>query len=193
MADRRQLRRGLWMAISAICILAPYGPACGQEPSGDQTVPLDFAAASARFDGRSSALSGADHSTRAARETEAAVRALHRPIVTASAQLLEYQKTLSLDLTGPKQDALGDTQQYLSDLPSTLPPGFQDIAAAITAVSSLHHLKDIRASGDKTGISFGQSYRCCASLQFVAGVCHGKNAGLQKRISNEFANLLAIS
>lgn len=120
------------MAISAICILAPYGPACGQEPSGDQTLPLDFAAASARFDGRSSALSGADHATRAARETEAAVRALHRPIVTASAQLLEYQKTLSLDLTGPKQDALGDTQQYLSDLPSTLPLGFQDIAAAIT-------------------------------------------------------------
>jgi len=107
-------------------------PAYGQEVRSEQPVALTFAGAEARYETRSAALSGADHATAAARETAAAVATLHRPIVTASAQYLEYQKTLSVDLTGPKRDALDNTQQFLDGLPGTLPPAFQDIAAQIT-------------------------------------------------------------
>jgi hypothetical protein len=41
----------------------------------------------------------------------AAVKTLHRPLVTASAQYLEYQKTLSVDLAGPKQNALAAARE----------------------------------------------------------------------------------
>lgn len=76
----------------------------------DRSVALSYDAAAHRLANVSPALSAADHAETAARETAAAVATLHRPILTASAQYLQYQKTLSVDLTGSKQSASDATQ-----------------------------------------------------------------------------------
>lgn len=101
-------------------------------PAAAQEVALTFDAASQRLAHASPAIAGAGHAVAAARETAAAVAALHRPVVTASAQYLLYEKTLNLDLAGAKDDALGRTQGYLAGLPATVPPEFRAIAAEIT-------------------------------------------------------------
>lgn len=93
---------------------------------------MSLNAAMQRLERTSPALDGADHAVTAARETQAALSTLNRPIISVSAQYLEYQKTLSVDLTGSKQAALDSTQDYLGTLPSTLPPAFQEIAGVIT-------------------------------------------------------------
>ena len=94
----------------------------------DRSVALSYDAAAHRLANVSPALSAADHAETAARETAAAVATLHRPILTASAQYLQYQKTLSVDLTGSKQSASDATQDFLSGIPGTVPPAFQQIA-----------------------------------------------------------------
>ena len=68
----------------------------------------------------------------AMRSVPVAVRTLHRPIVTASAQYLVYQKTLSVDVTGEKSAALGNTQDFLAAFPGSVPPAFQQIASEIS-------------------------------------------------------------
>ncbi|WP_339472294.1 TolC family protein, partial [Pseudomonas sp. EL_65y_Pfl1_R83] len=68
----------------------------------------------------------------AARAAADAVRTLHRPIVTASVQYLEYQKSLSVDVSGPKATTLGNTQTFLAALPASVPPAYQQIAADIS-------------------------------------------------------------
>lgn len=126
---RKRRRSGIAAALLGLLLC---DSAVAQDINGPQPAALSFQGAVARFDQQSAALSGSDHAIRAARETAAAVATLHRPIVTASAQYLEYQKTLSIDLGGPKQTALDNTQNFLSGLPGTFPPGFQDIATEIT-------------------------------------------------------------
>ncbi|OYY91857.1 MAG: hypothetical protein B7Y45_01620 [Sphingomonas sp. 28-66-16] len=122
-----------WRCLVGAAILGLSPNAVEAQESEAAPVALTLSEAAAHFDGHSAALSGADHATAAARETAAAVKTLRRPVITASAQYLEYQKTLSVDLTGPKQAAIGNTQQLLNGLPGTFPSGFQDIAAEITA------------------------------------------------------------
>jgi outer membrane protein TolC len=97
----------------------------------NEGVAISFDAASHRLDSVSPALSAASHAEAAARETQAAVATLRRPLVTASAQYLAYQKTLSVDLTGSKQSAESGTQDFLAGLPATVPPAFQQIAGDI--------------------------------------------------------------
>lgn len=108
--------------------MAPDG---GQVGERDRPAPLTFAEAQARLDRTSPALSGLAHGVDAAREAQAAVATLHRPIVSAAAQYIAYQKTLSVDLTGPKQQAQSDVDGFLTALPGQLPPAWQDIASGI--------------------------------------------------------------
>ncbi|MGT2516492.1 hypothetical protein ACVOMT_21920 (plasmid) [Sphingomonas panni] len=96
-----------------------------------QDVAMTFDAASRRLETTSPALAAADHAEDAARETAAAVATLRRPVVTASAQYIAYQKTLAVDLTGQKEDARDATQDFLSGIPMTVPPAFQQIASDI--------------------------------------------------------------
>ncbi len=96
-------------------------------------VALSFSAASERLTRTSPALSGADHASTAAREGEAALKALHRPIVTVSAQYIEYQKTFSLDVGGVKQAGQEAVTNYLDTLPDSVAPPFQQVAAEIAA------------------------------------------------------------
>ncbi len=106
-------------------------PTCLSSAAIAQTA-LSFDAAQARFDRTSRAVSAADHGVDAAKAASDALRTLNRPIVTASAQYLVYEKTLSVDLSDAKSDALGDTQDFLSALPGSVPPAFQQIASQIT-------------------------------------------------------------
>lgn len=115
----------LW-TILALTMFATATPARAQEPRA-----LTFDAAETRFDRLSHTISAADHGVDAARAAADATKALHRPIVTASAQYIAYQKTLSVDLTGPKADALGGAQGALAGFADSVPPAFQDIAAQI--------------------------------------------------------------
>lgn len=86
-------------------------------------------AAQMRLDRTSRALSAADHGVDAAKTGADAMRMLHRPIVTASAQYLVSEKTLSVDLAGAKGNALGNTQDFLAAFPGSEPPAFQQIAS----------------------------------------------------------------
>jgi len=124
-----------WLAKAMLGVLAmglaPAGDANSQ-PVDPAATAMSFEAANRRLESVSATLSGADHATRAARETAAAVATLNRPVISVSAQYLEYQKTLSIDLTGARQEALDDTQGFLSGLPATVPPAYQDIVGDIT-------------------------------------------------------------
>lgn len=93
---------------------------------------MSFDAASAQFERSSHAIGAADHSVDAARATADSVKTLHRPIITASAQYIAYQKTLSVDLRGVKTDALANAQNVVTGIPSSVPPSFQEIAGEIT-------------------------------------------------------------
>jgi outer membrane protein TolC len=85
-----------------------------------------------QLNGVSHKLKAANHEVRAAEDGVDAVKSLRRPIVSVSAQVLEYQKTLSIDLAGPKQ-ALGSSEsQFLNDLPNDFPPEFQSIVSQVT-------------------------------------------------------------
>lgn len=105
-------------------------------PASAQNLPesplLTFEAAQTRFDGVSHALSAADHGVDAAQAAADATKALHRPIITASAQYIAYQKTLAVDLSGTKTDALNGAQDVLNGISSSVPPAFQEIAQQIT-------------------------------------------------------------
>lgn len=122
---RIAVRRAGWLVIGA--------GALASTTVGAQEAPvtLSFDAASRRLEGVSSAVSAADNAERAARETAAAVATLRRPIITASAQVIAYKKTLAVDLTGSKQSASAATQDFLSGIPGSVPPAFQAIAGDI--------------------------------------------------------------
>jgi outer membrane protein TolC len=112
--------------IAVILLLA--APAMAQQPP----VVMSFEAASQTLDKGSRGLSAADHETRAAQETADALKALRRPVVSASASFIEYQKTLSVDLSGAKDGVSSATGDFLAGLPGQFPPGFREIASTVT-------------------------------------------------------------
>lgn len=117
--------------VTSVAGVLVAAPAAGQVPPADG-VAMTFQAAEARLARSSPALEGADHGVNAAEETAAALATLRRPVVSASAQYLQYQKTLSVDLSDTKRDAVSGAQDLLAGLPGTVPAPFQDIAAEIT-------------------------------------------------------------
>lgn len=93
---------------------------------------LDFRTAQAAMDASSAGTAAASAEVRAAEHQAAAVARPYRPTVTASASLIAYQKTLSLDLTGPKARIEGDLDSYLGSLQGQFPPAFATIVQAVT-------------------------------------------------------------
>lgn len=93
---------------------------------------LSFDAALARIDAASPGLSGEDHAVRASEALSAATQSLHRPVISASASIIEYQKTLSVDLTGPRNDAMSATGDFLQQLPGQFPADLQQIVNQVT-------------------------------------------------------------
>ncbi len=118
--------------ILAMVPLLTQAPALAQDTVGDTPVAMSFDAASALLDHVSRGLSAADHEARAAQAMADSLKALHRPVVTASASFIEYQKTLSLDLSGAKNDVSNATIDFLTGLPNQFPPGFQEIVGEVT-------------------------------------------------------------
>ncbi len=114
-----------WVAMATAATL------CAPSPAAGQPVAMSFSAALERSDRVAPALAAAKHSENAARLTEESLSTLNRPIVTVSAQYVEYQKTLSLDLRGPRQDALDSTNSFLNSIPGSVAPAFQAIASDI--------------------------------------------------------------
>ncbi|GLR48341.1 TolC family protein [Sphingomonas astaxanthinifaciens] len=94
-------------------------------------VAISWSAADQQFR-RSAEVSAADHAANSAKLTAESLRTLRRPTVSLSAQLVTYQKTLSVDLSGLK----GKTQQqigtYLNALPGQFPPDLQGIVQLVT-------------------------------------------------------------
>ncbi|WBO24266.1 TolC family protein [Sphingomonas abietis] len=132
--ESRRLSRGRRSTFIAACFVAHLfsGTARAQSlPATDPAIAISFDAAASRLDSVSHALSGAGHEVKAADDTADALKTLHRPVVTVSAQYLEYQKTLSLDLSGAKSDVTSATDSFLGDLPTQFPSAFQQIVGEV--------------------------------------------------------------
>ena len=93
--------------------------------------PLDYRTAEAAMATTPAGTAAADAELRAAEHQANAVAHLYRPTVTASASVIAYEKSLSIDLTGPRDRFIGDAQSYLAGLPGQFPPAFADIAALV--------------------------------------------------------------
>lgn len=60
------------------------------------------------------------------------MRTLRRPTISVSAQVVTYQKTLSLDLAGLKDSARNGFTNYLGGLPGQFPADLQGIVSQVT-------------------------------------------------------------
>jgi len=115
-------------------ILTPVAPALAQAPAGQtaaEPIAISFDAARLRLKDVSPTLKGADLDVRASEEQEAALRTLHRPLVSASASVITYQKSLSIDLTGQKNSFDSAANAFLDGLPGQF-PGFEGIVQQVT-------------------------------------------------------------
>ena len=118
-------------ALLGTLLLAAAVPALG-EPAGPPATSLSYTDAWRQLNQVSHKLRAADHEVRAAKDSVDAVRTLHRPIVALSAQGIEYQKTININLGGAKQAFGSATDNFLNTLPAGFPPEFQDIVSQVT-------------------------------------------------------------
>ena len=129
-------RAGLRHAIgAATLLLAAWPPSAGAQEmpaAEDGAQDVTFDAALARIDATSPGLAGEEHSVRASELLADATRTLRRPTVTASASLIEYQKTLAIDITGPRDNAENAATDFLTQLPGQFPDGLQQIVGDVT-------------------------------------------------------------
>lgn len=120
---------GVWVATGAMMV---SGGGAAQTAPPAAPVAISFEDARAQLYRVSPALSSAGHEVRASEEQEAALRTLNRPIVGASATVIEYQKSLSVDLTGQKDSFTSSADEFLDGLPGQFPPEFADIVQRVT-------------------------------------------------------------
>lgn len=104
--------------------------ALAASPALAQTA-LDYRTAETAMEATPAGTVVAEADLRAAEHEAKAVAHLYRPTVIASASVIAYEKSLSLDLTGPKEQILDGAQSYLGGLPGQYPPVYADIVALI--------------------------------------------------------------
>ena len=92
---------------------------------------LDYRTAETAMEATPAGTVAAEADLHAAEHQAKAVAHLYRPTVIASASVIAYEKSLSLDLTGPKEQFLGGAQSYLGGLPGQYLPVYADIVALI--------------------------------------------------------------
>ncbi len=102
-----------------------------QSKAQNSPVGITWAAAEQQFL-RSAEVSAAEHQANSAELTSQSLRTLRRPTVNLSAQLVAYQKTLSVDLSGIKGRTTQDFQNYLGSLPGQFPADLQEIIQMVT-------------------------------------------------------------
>ncbi|MGL4542790.1 MAG: TolC family protein [Polymorphobacter sp.] len=93
---------------------------------------LSYADAQARFERASGALGAAAADVSASELEAASLNTLGRPVIGVSAQVIEYQKTLGLDLTGTREAAGSAINSLLGSLPGQFPPEFGSIVSQVT-------------------------------------------------------------
>jgi len=124
-----------WLPRISACFLAPFlafgFPVFAQSTDPALTT-FSYTDALRQLNGVSHKLKASGHEVRAAKDNVDALKSLHRPIVALSAQVLEYQKTTSLDLGGVKQGFGSATSNFLNTLPNAFPPEFQDVVNQVT-------------------------------------------------------------
>lgn len=119
-------------AIAAMLAPLATAPAFAQSaPGSAEPVAISFDAARLRLDSVSPTLKGASLDVRASEEQEASLRSLNRPLVSASASVITYQKSLSIDLTGQKNSFDSAANTFFEGLPSQF-PGFEGIVQQVT-------------------------------------------------------------
>ena len=129
---RRPAARLAVLALFACAAIAQAEAQTLAPPDAAQpSLGLSFDAALARLDDASPGLSGEDHAVRASELIADATRSLRRPVVSASASVIAYQKTLSVDLTGAKDNAATGAADFLSQLPGNFPVGLQQIVGQV--------------------------------------------------------------
>lgn len=120
----------LCIAAATILLAGVVQGAAAQDLTAAQAMTFD--AALARIDIASPGLTGEDHAVRASELLADATRSLRRPVVSASASVIEYQKTLSVDLSGPRDNAAGVASDFLTRLPGQFPVGLRQIVGEVT-------------------------------------------------------------
>ena len=122
--------------ILALQLAASLTPtlAVAQTMTDQASSQLSFEEASTRLSGVSDTLSGAESNVRSARDQADALKALHNPTIGVDVQELEYQKSLTLPLTGVKSQAQSTASNALSGINATGVPGVSsDAVGAVTA------------------------------------------------------------
>lgn len=109
------------------CLLAFPAMGNAQERS------LDWASAERLYRSQSPATAAAEGAADAAELTARSLDTLRRPTVTASAQVVAYEKSLSLDLSGVRDGVGQGFETYLSALPGQFPGDLQSIVAQVTS------------------------------------------------------------
>lgn len=128
---RPAARLALLVSFACAAIVQAEAQTLAQPDAAPPPLGLSFDAALARLDDASPGLSGEDHAVRASELIADATRSLRRPVVSASASVIAYQKTLSVDLTGARDNAATGAADFLSQLPGNFPIGLQQIVGQV--------------------------------------------------------------
>lgn len=118
------MKRSVWKILFALATF-PMADAVRAQPG------ISYEAARVAAQARDPAREAADLSLAAAEDQAAALNNLYRPTVTASASVIAYQKSLSVDLTGAKAGVAQQTGQFLAGLPGQFPADFSALVAAV--------------------------------------------------------------
>ncbi|WP_037502457.1 TolC family protein [Sphingomonas jaspsi] len=98
----------------------------------EQPVAISWSAADLRFTKSSAEARAAEHQAAAADLTAQSLATLRRPNIDLSAQLVRYQKTLSVDVSSLKDQTQGNLDAYLGGLPGQFPADLQGIVQQVT-------------------------------------------------------------
>ena len=93
---------------------------------------MSYEAAQVAMSAHSPGAEAAALEVEAAEDQAKALSSLYRPTVIASASVIAYQKTLSVDLSDTKQRILEDTGQFLDTLPDQFPQAFTSIVNLVS-------------------------------------------------------------
>lgn len=118
------------MRTLSFCLLVSIASA-GAAQSPEAPVAMTWSAAEQQFL-RSAEATAAERAASSADLTAQSLRTLRRPTVSLSAQLVTYQKTLSVDLSGIKDKTRQDIGNYLGTLPGQFPADLQSIVELVT-------------------------------------------------------------
>jgi hypothetical protein len=117
------LRRDLLALVAPVALGVALATSLGAAAQARQAapLPLSFEEAQAKLDQTSDELAASRAGAKSSRDQAASLAHLNRPIVSLDAQVLEYQKSVSIPLQQGKAAVQSATDGFLSNLPGLLP------------------------------------------------------------------------